>query len=167
MRRLAILAALLISAAPWAAQAQLVNPGMTLDGVLSVMPQPNTAVPQAEAVGGAVGSALTYLRSDVKTPRITRAATVTTIAGGTFSGTWATALSAAPNIVLTPIATGGVAVTCELTAMPTTTAFAGRCWTSQSTLLSLSIVTAGLTVAPNAASAAGISVQVLAIPPTQ
>lgn len=178
---------------------------------------PATAAPQAETVGGAVGTAETCNRSDGRAPRITRAAmpvtnsagqiavswtdptasapaiiltpaapnvtcalsgaatvngfsaacttqldfNVTTVSGGGFSGSWSTSFGAAPISKLTPIAPGGAAVTCEMTTVTATT-YAGRCWTSQSTSLTLGGVTAGLTVNPNVASAAGINVGVSA-----
>lgn len=131
------------------------------------MPAASSAVPALEVVGGAVGSSASFMRSDAVIPRISRTTTVTTITGGTFSGAWATALSATPNIVLTPIDIGGTGIECELTAAPTTTAFQGRCWTTQNTTLNLSIITVGLTLSPQTLSAAGVPVQVFAIPPTQ
>lgn len=142
-------------------------PALTLADVQAILPQPNTAIPPPEAVGGAVGTAVTYLRSDAIPPRITRATNVVTGAGGTFSGTWGSALSAVPTLILTPISNGSSAVACQLTALPTTTTFAGQCWTSQTTTLNLSIITAGLNLNPFAAAASGIPVQVIAIPPTQ
>lgn len=134
--------------------------------VTVTVPDPASSTPVPEVVGGAVGSAVTYMRSDAVIPRISRATTVTTTTGGVFSGTWATALAATPNIVLVPVYTGVGNATCFLTAAPTTTTFAGKCTTDQSALLNLSIVTAGLTIGP-IASPTGMSVQVFAIPPTQ
>lgn len=131
-------------------------------------PAPASAPPPSEILAGAVGSDTgQYALANHQHPRITRATTAATISGGSFSGTWSSAFASPPTIILTPIASGSAAVTCELTAVPTTTAFAGRCWTSQSTLLNLTILGSGLTLNPNAASAAGISVQVIGIPPTQ
>lgn len=130
------------------------------------IPQPASAIPPMEAVGGTIGTAGTYRPADATNPRITRATLVSTAAGGTFSGTWSMALPTAPVIVLTPIA-AAASIDCQLTAAPTTTTFQGRCWTAQSTVLNLGIITAGLTLNPVANSAAGIQVRVLAIPPTQ
>lgn len=94
--------------------------------------------------------------------------TVATISGGTFTGTWPTAFPVAPSIVLVPIVTGANAVECELTATPSTTGFQGRCWTASSGVtLNLSIITAGINLAPNAASAAGIPVEVIGMSPSQ
>lgn len=94
--------------------------------------------------------------------------TVTTGAGGTFSGTWPNAFPAAPFLTLTPIVTGSSAIECELTAAPTVSAFQGRCWTaSPPTLLNLSIITAGLTISNNTASGAGVVVEVHGVSPSQ
>lgn len=136
------------------------------DAVMAVLPFAST-VPPTEAVTPAAGTAPTIRRGDAVAPRITRSTTVVTQSGGTFSGTWATPL-ANPNpvVTLTPIA-ANASIDCQLTAAPTTTGFQGRCWTAQTTTLNLSIITAGLTLNPMVNTAAGISVQVLAIPSTQ
>lgn len=165
------LTALLICATPLVAQVAYppLDPGTfaTKAEMTAAMPLPSTAAPPAETPGGALGSSMRYRRADDVQPRITRATTVTTAADGTFSGTWAMALSAAPTIIMTPINAGSQPIQCNLTSAPTTTTFAGKCWTAQTTLLNLSIITAGLTLAPATASSAGVSVQVIAIPPTQ
>lgn len=128
---------------------------------------PADIAPATETVGGAAGSSPECVRSDARAPRLTRAATVVTTTGGVFSGTWETPLAASdPTIVLTPIA-ASASVDCQLTAVPTATTFQGRCWTAQPTLLNLSIITTGLTLNPVVTSAAGITVQVIALPKTQ
>lgn len=132
----------------------------------ALIPTAAATVPPIETVAGAAGSAGTYRPGTAVQPRISRATTVTTIAGGLFSGTWVTALASSPNIILTPIWAGSGNITCFLTSAPTTTAFAGKCTVDQSAVLGLSIVTAGLTVGPVAA-ASGVSVQVVGLPPTQ
>lgn len=94
--------------------------------------------------------------------------TVATVTGGTFTGSWSPAFPVAPSVVLVPIVTGSSAIQCELTALPTASAFQGRCWTASApTTLNLSIVTAGLSLSPNAASASGISVLVIGMSPSQ
>jgi hypothetical protein len=133
----------------------------------SQVPQPATTVPSTESNIGAVGTVNAYALANHSHPRISRSTTVSTASDGTFSVTWATALPSAPDVILTPVGTGSVAIHCQLTAVPTVTAVAGKCFTQQNTLLSLSIITTGLTLSPFASSTAGISVQVIAIPPSQ
>lgn len=162
-----ILAAALLASVTAMVFAQVNNPGLTLDQVQAAMPQPAQVIPQTEAVGGAVGSTTSYMRADAKIPRITRAATLTTAGDGTFSATWAQALAAPPTVSLTWVNTGASPVTCELTAAPTATAVQGKCKGAQTSLLNLSIITAGLTLNPFNSGAAGISVHVVAIPSTQ
>lgn len=170
MRRVILIAALW--AVPCLAAAQVSSLAAPMDveavtaAIAAAVPQPADTLPPTEAVTPTAGAAPTYRRSDAVPVRITRATTVTTTTGGTFSGTWSTPLSAAPAIVMTPIA-ANASIDCQLTAAPTTTAFQGRCWTSQTTLLNLSLVTSGLTVSPTVNTAAGIQVQIVAIPPTQ
>ena len=129
--------------------------------------QPMALVPPAEVVGGSAGTGTTCRLANAVQPRITRAGTFTTTAGGVISGTWAIPLDQPPNIVFTPILSGSSMVTCKLTAAPTASSFTGMCKTEQQTILSLSIVTSGLTVAPATTTAAGVQVQVTALPPTQ
>lgn len=123
-------------------------------------------VPPGETVAGSIGSANMAMRADARPPRLTRATTVTTASGGTFSGTWDAPLVGTPTIVLTPIA-ANASIDCQLTSAPTSTTFAGRCWTAQTTSLNLTLITAGLTLNPMTNTAAGVQVQVIAIPPTQ
>lgn len=129
-------------------------------------PQAASSIPSSEMVGGQVGASTDYMRSDARLPRITRAMTVTTDATGSFSGTWTTAMPSAPTISLTPIS-ASTSIDCQLTSLPTTTTFAGRCYSAQTTTLNLSIVTVGLSLNPVTTTPAGVSVQVIALPPTQ
>lgn len=140
---------------------------MTPTDVQALIPPFSDTVPPSEMVGGSTGSTATIRRGDAANPRITRSTTVVTGAGGTFSGTWSTPLSSAtPVLVLTPIAASS-SIDCQLTSAPNATTFAGRCWTAQTTLLNLSIITAGLTLNPMTTTAAGVSIQVIAIPSSQ
>lgn len=122
--------------------------------------------PMETSTTGAVGTAGTYRPATALAPRITRAAIVTTIAGGTGSVTWADALPSAPVVMLTPVSASS-SIDCQLTSAPTTTTVAFRCFTAQTTVLNLGIITAGLTLNPVTNSAAGLQVHVLAIPTTQ
>lgn len=130
------------------------------------VPQPAAVIPSSEMVGGSVGASTDYMRADARLPRITRAVTVTTDSGGTFSGTWSTPFAVAPTIVMTPIA-ASTSIDCQLTAPPTASGFQGRCWSAQTTLLNLSIITAGISLNPVTNTAAGVQIQVIGIPPTQ
>lgn len=122
----------------------------------------------AEVIGGTVGSPGVYMPSGSSPPRITRAASCTLSAGGTCSVTWSTALAANPMIIITPVNTGATQpISCNTTASPTTTGAAIKCWTEQTTTLSLAIVTSGLTLAPAVTAPAGTVIQIVAIPPTQ
>lgn len=78
----------------------------------------------------------------------------------------AMALAATSGVFAIPVNAGSQPVTCNVITRTTTTA-AGKCWTAQTTLLNLSIITAGLTLSPYGASLAGIPVQVIAVPTTQ
>lgn len=136
-------------------------------GASSLNPVPLSDVPPpSEVLGGSAGNMDTASRANHTHPRITRAMTVTTASDGTFSGTWSVPLAAAPNISLVPIAPN-TSIDCQLTAAPTASTFQGRCFSAQTTLLNLSIVTAGLTLNPVTNTGAGVSVQVIAVPATQ
>lgn len=129
-------------------------------------PVPAESLPNPENTTPSVGSSTDYMRADAVLPRITRAATVTTDATGNWSVTWATPLLATPTVLPIAINAGSQPVSCNVITRSTTAA-TGRCWTAQSSLLNLGIVTAGLSILPYANSAAGVQVQVIALPPTQ
>lgn len=128
-------------------------------------PAPASTIPQSELVSGSVGTSTDYMRADARLPRITRVAIVTTDGSGNWSVTWSSALAATPVVLAIPVSSGTQPVMCVVATASTTTA-TGKCWVGQTTVLNLSIVTAGLTLNPNA-NAASMSVQVLAIPTTQ
>lgn len=126
------------------------------------------SVPPSEVVGGTLGAAGTYMTAGTAQARITRATNCTLDSTGSCSVTWTTALSAAPNIVATPVNTAATQpISCTTTATPTTTAVSIKCWIVQTTALSLAIVTTGLTLAPAITAPSGTVVQIIAIPPTQ
>lgn len=128
----------------------------------------SSSLPPSEAVGGAVGTAGVAMRADAQIPRITRAAVAVTDASGNWTTTWATPLASTPLVLPIPIMSGGA--TQPINCAPVTisaTAASGKCWTGQTALLNLSIITAGLTLNPNATAPAGISVQIFALPLTQ
>lgn len=169
-RFIGLLAALVLVLGPGLAAAQTVSQpgGVSMSEVVALIPAPAAAVPPSETLVGAVGTAGTYATAMHTHPRITRGGNFLTTTGGIIAGTWTTPLPVAPIIVFTPIVTSGNAVECELTAAPTTSAFTGRCWTASNAVgLTVVNVTAGISVTPNAATAAGVTIQVLGIPPTQ
>lgn len=155
---------------PVTAYAQVFNPGITTDQMNTAMAtkcNPNAVVPQPEIVGGTAGSGTNCQLSNAAVPRITRATTCT-LSSGVCSGTWSTALSANPTLVITALNTPGIQpVMCNALTTPTTTGYSIRCWIVQTTTLSLAIVTTGLNLAPATAAPDGTVVQIIAIPPTQ
>lgn len=155
--------------APVAASAQSVeNPAPTIADIQAMLPQPASAVPPAETVAGSAGAGLTYRRGDAVQPRITRSTTCTLDGTASCSVTWTTAMSGGtPTISITPINAGSNPIACNLTSAPTTTTVAIKCWISQTTLLNLSLITAGLTLQPFQNALAGTQVQIIALPSTQ
>lgn len=158
--------------APITTQAQTAYPPSVsqadLSAVQALIPTPAATIPNAEVVGGAAGTAGTYRPGNATQPRITRAANCTLDTNGACSITWATALSASPMIVITPVNTAAAQpMSCNTTALPTATAVSIKCWIVQNTLLSLAIVTAGINIVPAVTAPSGTVVQITAIPPTQ
>lgn len=131
------------------------------------IPKPATTVPPTEMVGGTMGTAGTYRPADAAAPRITRAGVVTTTAAtGDWSITWSTPLMAVPVVYPIPVNSTTQPIICNVTTRLMTGA-SGRCWfarTLPATLLSLSAL---ITFDVFGAAASGVTVQVLAIPPTQ
>lgn len=139
-----------------------------VSAVQATIPQPASAVPPFEAISPTIGTPGTYRPADSVIPRITRAGSCTLIAGGTCTITWATATASTPMVILQPINTAATQpMSCNPTASPTTTSVSIKCWTLQTTTLSLAIVTTGLNLAPASTSAAGVVVQAIAIPLSQ
>lgn len=99
---------------------------------------------------------------------LVQATNVTTASDGTWAVTWKTPFNTSQPFVAAHYI--GVAtaqpVQCMLTSSTSTSA-SGKCYAGQSTLLSLSIVTTGITVLPFAVSSGGIAVQVLGRDTTQ
>lgn len=128
---------------------------------------PGSSAPQPETVNGSAGVATSCLRSDAKLPRITRAGMATTTdANGTWAITWSAPLPAAPVTLPLPLNTGAQPIVCNV-ATSTVAGATGRCWLART--LPATIVTLGALVSydTSGSPASGISVQVLAIPPTQ
>lgn len=139
-----------------------------LAAVQAQIPTVASTVPPIEAVGGAPGSPGTYRPGNAVQPRITRATNCTLDSTGSCTVTWATALTAAPQIIATPVnPSGSQAMICNTTATPTLTGASIKCWVMQTTTLTLGIVTAGLSLIPATTAPASTVVQIIAIPPTQ
>lgn len=129
------------------------------------IPVPSSTVPPVEVIGGAVGSQMVFRRADDIQPRITRGAPCTTVAGGTCSVTWP-AMSAVPLVIPVPTIAGAAAqapLCFPVTGTITTTGATVKCFTSQSVTVSL----LGAVVAPITTAAAGVPVQVFAVPYSQ
>lgn len=176
MRGASLIAALLL-AGPAGAQVSYPTPAPVdmsglattsqLNAVDAKIPTPANTAPSSEALSATAGAMTArYALEDHVHPRITRAATTTTDASGNWSVTWSTALAATPVVLPIPVNAGSQPVICNVTTRTTTTA-AGKCSTGQTTVLSLSIVTSGLTVNAFSNTASGVTIQVLAIPTTQ
>jgi hypothetical protein len=63
--------------------------------------------------------------------------------------------------------TAAQAIMCNTTATPTTTTASIKCWTIQTTTLTLALITAGLNLVPATTAPSGTVVQIVALPPTQ
>ncbi|MCP3735630.1 hypothetical protein M9979_12175 [Sphingomonas sp. RP10(2022)] len=174
MRALILIAAV---CAPSVAHAQIVNPisadtsqlasKAELATVQSSLCPPGTVAPQTEAVAAAAGSASTCLRSDARLPRITRAGMAPpTPSTGDWAITWSSPLPSPPVTLPIPMNTGTQPIVCNVTSS-TTTGASGRCWLARTLPATILTLTALLSFDPNGAPAAGITVQVLAIPTTQ
>ncbi|WP_230630721.1 hypothetical protein [Sphingomonas sp. Leaf37] len=128
---------------------------------------PGSTIPSAESTTPSAGSATTCVRSDFVPVRITRAGMASaTDANGTWSITWSKPLPSAPVTLPLPMNTGNQPIVCNVSSS-TMTGAAGRCWLARPLPAALLTLSALLAFDPNGAPAAGITVQVLAIPITQ
>jgi hypothetical protein len=138
---------------------------------LAAIPAPASTVGSGEMVGGAVGVSLSYKRADWVPPRQSRTGACTLNASNVCTIAWTSAFAAAPVMLGDPVAintVGSQPISCNVTAAPTTTGVPVKCWAAQNTILSLSVVTAGLTLTPfNATTLTGTTVTAAAIPASQ
>lgn len=152
------------------AASQAVKPAdlsAAISAIQASIPRARTTTPMQEAVGGAAGTAGTYLPGDAQAPRITRAGTVlTSTSNGSWSIAWAVPLAAAPVTLPIPINATSTPVVCNV-ATSTASGATGRCWYSRTLPATLTAVTSLISYDVFGAPANGISVQVLAIPVTQ
>ncbi len=141
--------------------------------VMAAIPAPATTVGNPEMVGGAVGTSTAYKRGDWVPPRISRTGTCTLSASGTCSASWTTAFPAGTtvNMIGDPVAVNTTAanpISCNITSAPTISGVAVKCWQAQNTILNLTLITAGLTLSPFAATTlSGVVVTVSAFPVSQ
>jgi hypothetical protein len=185
--KMALLAIGLVIASPCAAQ--LINPGANPADVAQAQAlaqaaqaaaataaanacAPASSVPPIEQPVGTAGSAQTCRRSDAVQTRITRVTMTTSVAGGLVSGSWSTPLPAAPAVIFEAVnATAAQPIFCNLTATPTTTTFAGKCWIQNPPVVTLSGLTnagtTGLTLPVTTTVPVGTQVFAFAIPTTQ
>lgn len=126
------------------------------------------SIQPTETPGGTMGSAGTSCRpSDAAAVRISRATTVKTDSAGSWSVTWAMPLPGAAGVTLPiPINATAEPVVCNV-ATSTATGAAGRCWYARTLPATIVSLTALINYDLFGASAANISVQLIAIPPTQ
>lgn len=142
-------------------------PGATSADIAAMqaqIPVPASTVPPAETVGGAAGATMTFRRGDAVQPRITRAVVGTTATGGNLTVTW-DALSSVPIVIPVPFVASGALqapVCMPVSGTVTTTGATVRCFTTQSVTVSI----LGSVVAPVTTAAAGVQVQVFAVPTT-
>lgn len=137
-----------------------------IEAVQAAQPQPASATPPSEVVGGQMGSQVRYAREDHTHPRITRAAVVTTDSTGAWSVTWAAAVSTPPVVLPVPVNASTQPIVCNVTTRTTTSA-SGRCWLARTLPATLTLLTNLISFDIFGGAATGIQVQVLAIPVTQ
>ena len=130
------------------------------------IPRPADIIPPTEMIGGTVGTAGTYRPADAAQPRITRAGVVSTDASGGWSITWSSPLATVPTVLPVPINATTQPIICNV-ATRSTTAAAGRCWLARTLPATLLTLTALVTYDVFGAPVSGVSVQVIALPPTQ
>lgn len=166
---------LMVMIAPAMAQNSFVNRDAVsqeyVDGALSVMasgiPTAASTTPPTDIDGGSVGVVTgQFMRPDAARPRITRAGVVTLDAGGLGTFSYASLPMAANAVAqLTPIYSGTGIPKCWVTAAASTTAVSVKCvLETATTLLNLSIITAGINLNINQGVVSGMQVNVVVLP---
>lgn len=167
--RALLLAVVLVASAPLAAQAQtLVNqqppvPPAVAETITTIQQQmctPASTVPPTEAVTPTAGSSSTCRRADAIPPRISRTIAFTTGADGTAVITWPVMMAVPLVFPIPNVAAGATQVPAcyPVTGTATTTGVTIKCFQTQ-TLLGLGLV-------PFVSASAGVTGQVLALPPS-
>lgn len=134
------------------------------------IPQPASATPSPEVVGGQTGQVARYAREDHTHPRITRGGQCVLSSGaGICTVSWSTPLAAGsvPNIVITPVNPTTQPVVCNLIAVPTVTSASVRCWFARPLPATLTLLSSLVLYDVFGAPASGLTVQVTAIPVSQ
>lgn len=175
-RRDTIVAALCVLLLCWAyARAQTMSssafPDMSIYAKLTDLPLASTAVTNAPTTNGTAGDAgsKTFVPANAAQILVVQAVNTTTDGSGNWSVTFGQAFQGAtPIISAFPIVAPGATqpMTCNVTARSQTTA-AGKCFSGQTVVLNLSIITAGLTLNPNALVSSGTAVMIIGREPTQ
>ena len=138
-----------------------------INALQSAIPAPDNSAPPPELVGGAAGATSTYRRGDAVQPRITRSKTIVLAADGTGTFDWVAlgqaAMAQVPAVSLAPVYTAALGVpTCWPTAA-SVSAISVKCVVQTTTAVTIVGIGASLTTT---APAAGLSVGVIAIPPS-
>jgi hypothetical protein len=128
--------------------------------------QPSATVPPVEMIGGSAGSGDACRLANAAQPRITRAGVVATDTAGNWSIAWSAPLSAIPTVLPVPVNTTTQPIVCNVATRTTTTA-TGRCWLARTLPAALVTLTSLIAYDVFGAPASGVSVQVIALPPTQ
>lgn len=135
----------------------------SIAAVAATVPVPRSTVPLMDTIGGAAGTAGTYLPGNTQQQRITRTFVGVTNATGIITATWA-AMPVAPNSVVAfadTTASATMPTPCApIAGTVTTTGAQVKCWTAQTVTVSL----LGATVAPFTTTASGVTVRITAVP---
>lgn len=151
------------------ARAQFNNPGLTSDAVLAIMPQPSDVIPPADTVTGAIGIDVSrYQLADAARPRLSRAKLISL--DGTGAGTFdysSLPMPANSTAMVAPVYSGSGIPKCWTVGAASTTSVSIKCVVENATtLLNLSIITAGLNLNINTGSLSGLQANVVVLPPS-
>ena len=154
------------------AQVSSSGPPVCADGLpcatQSSVPTKGAVVPPGATPGGSIGIQNSFTPIDATQPGLTRSAKTTTDGSCNFAVTWTVPLvSSTPVAFAYPTIPSGATQpsSCNTTAI-TSAGVTGKCFTAQTTLLNLSIVTTGLTLNSQGGTCSGMSVSVFAREPT-
>ena len=131
------------------------------DALMQAMPQRATTLPPVEQVSPVLGTSPRYRGADDPQPRITRAKQCALNATATCSVTYEALAADDPNVI--PVAQTALPIFCAKTTAATKTSASIKCWQYQTALLSLAVVTSGITLGPQLAPA-GTVVDITVLP---
>lgn len=138
----------------------------TAAAIAAAMPQPADTMPPPEQVAPVAGTSMRYRRADDVQPRITRATSCVLTAGGVCTVTYPALINGDPNVLAFAINNGAQPITCGPSAAATATTASIRCYITQNTVLTLALVTTGLSLIPATAAPTGTVVQITLLPKT-